>query len=272
MKNYNEFSKLTLTDKQGKDYRIIEYKGEKDKKHWYTIRYDETGNEYLADVGQITRNTCKDLEAIRLQNRIEKQQKLKDRSRKCGHGHTQEYKKFDFKGKKVLGLDLSTNFTGYCLVRNEEVLSYGGIGFRQSMTKSQYQEISQYKKIQIIDSGVFGFRERIQIIDALLSPHIHSAVIVLIEDTQFQSNAKTFAQLCEMRGYVIAQCVKYGVEFEVISAAQWRKAHGFEGKKRDELKAEAIRRFEGVIGRSFPFDDVAEAYFIATAGKKLLQI
>jgi Holliday junction resolvasome RuvABC endonuclease subunit len=272
MKNYNVFSKATQTDKQGKDFCIIEYKGLKDKKHWYTIRYDETGNEYLADWGQLKRNTCKDLEAIRLQNRIEKQQKLKDRARKGGHGHTQEYKKFDFKDKIVLGLDLSTNFTGYCLVRDKEILSYGGIGFRQNMTKAEYEEAAKYAEIFVVLEKKLNFRDRIQAITELLISSIHIADIILIEDTQFQSNAKTFAQLCEMRGFIIAVITEYNQEFEVISAAQWRKAHGFEGHKRDELKSEAIRKFERVIGRRFPFDDVAEAYFIATAGKKLLQI
>jgi len=272
MRNYNVFSKATQTDKQGKNYCIIEYKGLKDKKHWYTIRYDETGNEYIADLGQLKRNTCKDLEAITLQNRIEKQQKLKDRARKGGHGHTQEYKKFDFQDKVVMGLDLSTNFTGYCLMENDKVLKYGGIAFRQNMTRAEYLKTGQYKEIQIIDSGVYGFRKRIEIIAELLIPHVFTADIILIEDTQFQSNAKTFAQLCEMRGYIIAVITEYNQDFEVISSGQWRKAHGFDGHKRDELKAEAIRKFERVIGRRFPFDDVAEAYFIATAGKKLLQI
>ena len=275
MTKMRDFVGQTFINKNDRKFKVIAYNG-RDRidtvayKHFYEIQFLVSKNKYIVDRNQIKNGTAKDLDVIALENKLKKEAKRKERAKMAGKGNTYEYKKFYFKDKIVLGLDLSTSFTGWCATKNGNILKYGGITFENKHTKEQLNKIEQFKEIELIRSKD-NWRERVNFITEYLDKYIKASDIILVEDTQFQTSALIYAKLCELRGFVLSRCFFYDKDFEVIPAGTWRKAHNFRGLLREELKEEAISNFEKVIGRKYPFDDIAESYFISTAGAKVMQ-
>ena len=265
-----------FTNKNNRKFTVVEYLGKfkknesaKSYQHNYTVEFLLTKNKYTYNRNQIKGLTCRDLEFVKIKNRLDKREKQEKSARVTGKGSTYQYKKFDFKDKYVLGLDLSTKLSAWSVERNGESVKYGAVGFENDMSKKKLEEIKEFKEIQLYPKEL-DFRKRIKLMIYSLNKLIRKSDIILIEDTQLQNNAKTFAMLSELRGGILTLCYMHNKEYEILPPTKWRKSHNFISRKREDLKKEAIDRFKLETGIQYPIDDVPEAYFIAKSGKKLL--
>lgn len=85
-----------------------------------------------------------------------------------------------------------------------------------------------------------------------------------IEDIQLQFNPKVFKFLAKLQGVLLDTFYELGIEYEVISPSTWRAKCSIKtkGKKREQLKKEAITFVENMFGITGDLDDIAESICI----------
>lgn len=149
--------------------------------------------------------------------------------------------------QKFLALDASSSKTGWALFENGVHREHGLID------KSHHRDLET--RLAIMSRAILD----------LINDTDPDAVV--IEDTTVIKSITTMRMLTRLQGVVYAACLMGSRDFEVISPSVWRKFAGVSqgGKKREELKKEALEIVRVVYGIDCETDDVAEAILIGQA-------
>ena len=148
---------------------------------------------------------------------------------------------------KVLGLDLSTVSTGYCVIDTNKILTYGVI--RPPSNKD------------FIDRIIFIEKEIKELIKA------KSVEYVCIEELSSMRSASTTKKLAALQGHIEIQLRKKDILVVTVRPSEWRK-NKIKGRKREELKNNAIKyvkdKYDLIVN-----DDEADAICIAEFGSEI---
>lgn len=148
---------------------------------------------------------------------------------------------------KVLGLDLSTVSTGYCVIDNNKILTYGVI--RPPSNKD------------FVDRIIFIEKEIKELIKA------KSVEYVCIEELSSMRSASTTKKLAALQGHIEIQLRKKDMLVVTARPSEWRK-NKIKGRKREELKNNAIKyvkdKYDLIVN-----DDEADAICIAEFGSEI---
>lgn len=148
---------------------------------------------------------------------------------------------------KVLGLDLSTVSTGYCVIDNNKILTYGVI--RPPSNKD------------FVDRIIFIEKEIKELIKA------KSIEYVCIEELSSMRSASTTKKLAALQGHIEIQLRKKDMLVVTARPSEWRK-NKIKGRKREELKNNAIKyvkdKYDLIVN-----DDEADAICIAEFGSEI---
>ena len=151
----------------------------------------------------------------------------------------------------IVGIDASTNRTGYAVIKDDNILEHGVFDLHKNKdTTSRLEEMCS------------------KVLSILSEYHPH---VVYIEDAWQGNNPKTMKLLMHIIGSVYGWCVSNHIKCVEIIPSSWRKTIGWDiGKKsRDELKIMSLKYVNDTYGIITTSDDLADAICIATAGKIL---
>lgn len=152
---------------------------------------------------------------------------------------------------KILGVDISSSITGWAVVDNSELISYGAIDIK-----------SMKRDAVITNSMLWGFGEKIRQLLELVKPD-HMAV----ENVYMGMNPQTCKSLAMMSG--IARYISVGMlhnEVPTIYPSEVNKYYGIKGNpKRKIRKDKLVQQANKFFGTSFlkKDDDIADAIGIA---------
>lgn len=132
---------------------------------------------------------------------------------------------------KVLGLDLSTTSTGYCVYDNEK-LNYGYIQYPKNKIIA-YGVIKPPKKQDAIDRIIFIEEEIKELIKA------KEVEYVCIEELSSMRGASTTKVLATLQGHIEVELRKREMLVVKCRPSEWRK-NRVKGRTRQELKSSAI--------------------------------
>ena len=125
---------------------------------------------------------------------------------------------------RILGLDQSSNVTGWCLSEDDHPVEYGIIKVTSGWPVA--------KRISSLKSQLNELVDRVE-------PNT-----IILEDIQCQKlNIVGYKTLAMVLGVLENYLFERGIEYHIVSPSQWRKRYGFnkgKKKKRAELKALAI--------------------------------
>lgn len=148
---------------------------------------------------------------------------------------------------KVLGLDLSTVSTGYCVIDNNKILTYG--------------VIKPASEQDFIDRIIFIEKEIKELIKAKLVEY------VCIEELSSMRSASTTKKLAALQGHIEIELRKKDMLVVTVRPSEWRK-NKIKGRKREELKNNAIKYVKDKYGLIVN-DDEADAICIAEFGSEI---
>ena len=126
---------------------------------------------------------------------------------------------------RILGLDQSSNKTGFAIYENEELIKYGVFDIHDLDEKH---------------NGICYFQEKIEnnlmFIDRLIKEY--KIDLVCIEDIQSQSNVNTYKKLAWLQGSIMQYLYDNNFEYSILSPSEWRKVLNIKGKsrKREDIK------------------------------------
>ena len=69
----------------------------------------------------------------------------------------------------------------------------------------------------------------------------HKPDFIVCEDTQFQKSYKTYQELSQMQGVLMAYLFDLDIGFEIVSPGTWRSFSKIKGRKRIEQKTNTIQ-------------------------------
>jgi Holliday junction resolvasome RuvABC endonuclease subunit len=152
---------------------------------------------------------------------------------------------------KILSFDQSTTKSGYCYTENGKYITSGVI----DMSKNDNTD------------------ERVAEMGLALCKKVkeYKPDIVVIEDTQKQTNIKTVIHLARLQGGIILYCASKGIPIKILHPAEWRKVLEYKQGpkiKREELKQQSLDYVEKCFGL-IKSDDESEAICINVAAQKL---
>ena len=154
---------------------------------------------------------------------------------------------------KVLGLDLSTTSTGYC-VYDDEKLNYGYIQYPKNKILA-YGVIKPPKKQDAIDRIIYIEKEIKEIIIA------KEIEYVCIEELSSMRGASTTKVLATLQGHIEVELRKKDMLVIKCRPSEWRKGK-VKGRTRQELKSSAIEYIKNKYNLEVN-DDEADAICIA---------
>lgn len=166
----------------------------------------------------------------------------------------------------ILGLDMATKKTGYCLLgEGYKLYKYGLIRTKGSDARERIREI-----YEVID-------------DILKKNNIDKVILEDVPVTN-HNNLRTGKELCILQGAVLSLCFKYGLDYKLYAPSGWRSIVNLydgtrEGTRRDVQKQKAVDLVNSKYALNFVYnknetktkttdDDMAEAICIALAYEK----
>lgn len=163
----------------------------------------------------------------------------------------------------ILGLDMATKKTGYCIMsKNEKIKECGLIRTISDNTKDRMKEI--YFEVKSL-------------------VHKYNITHIVLEDVPVNNhnNIKTGKDLSILQGVILGICFDMGITFSLYNPSSWRTIIGTyngtrEGMKRDFQKRKAVETVNSIYNLGFVYnetetktrltdDDKAEAILIALA-------
>lgn len=159
---------------------------------------------------------------------------------------------------KTLGLDMSSNKSGYALFDDKKLITYG---LWEPKDKMEWRD-------RVIYMGE-------QLDDFLKANKIDQ---VYCEDVPLMmKNPQTLKILCALQGVLMGVCVANNVKVTFISVSTWRSALGLfdktqKGKERDEMKQKSIEMANKIFGLNLVYkspsskfnqEDEADAILVA---------
>lgn len=82
---------------------------------------------------------------------------------------------------------------------------------------------------------------------------------VVMENTQFQQNFQTYAQLSQLQGVLFTLLFEKNIDFCLVQPTKWKAYCGVKGKKRAEQKANTIQIIKEKYNLSQLTEDEADA-------------
>lgn len=149
---------------------------------------------------------------------------------------------------RILGLDTSTTSTGYAVLDNNKLISYG--------------TIKTPKKADLIDKIIYIEEHIKQIIKA------KEVEFIVIEDLAVTRSASTTKALSGLLYDLLVEFRKRELLVVQARPSEWRKVCKIKGKCRKELKANAIQHVKDIYNIDVN-DDEADAICIAEFGSSL---
>jgi len=148
---------------------------------------------------------------------------------------------------KVIAFDQSTTATGWCVMEfgTKEIVAYGVIK----------------------PKGETNERIRTTIKRCLKLCEDYQPTFVYIEGIQIQKNPKVYEILAKLQGSLEIILEEKGYFVNVVKASEWRKRVGIKGRKRADVKKEAIEMVKELYGLDIS-EDEAEAVLFARAFAK----
>lgn len=120
---------------------------------------------------------------------------------------------------QILSLDQATNKTGYALLENDKIITYGV--FDVSKEKDVVIRISKIKKW----------------LNEMLKKY--KPDIVGMENVQYQANPLSHKILSELLGVLENNLYEKDIAYFIIEPSSWRSELQIKGRKREEQKANA---------------------------------
>jgi len=149
---------------------------------------------------------------------------------------------------KILGLDTSTTSTGYAVLDNNKLISYG--------------TIKTPKKADLLDKIIYIEEHIKQIIKA------KGVEFIVIEDLAVTRSASTTKALAGELYHLLVEFRKRDMLVVQVRPSEWRKVCKIKGKCRKELKENAIQHVKKIYDLDVN-DDEADAICIAEFGNSL---
>ena len=145
------------------------------------------------------------------------------------------------------------------------------IAFDQSSTRSGYC-IMEMGTARIIESGVILPKKNDETIDRIIYTikrclHLvrtNEIAFVFIEGVQVQKNPRVYEVLAKLAGSLEVMLYESGYLVNVVKASEWRKRVGIKGRKRADVKKEAIEMVKELYGLEAT-EDECEAVLFARA-------
>jgi len=140
---------------------------------------------------------------------------------------------------KILCLDQATQKSGYSIWVDKELITYG-------LLEVDPKEKNIVERMKLMSDLV------IDLIDS------HSPSFIVIEDTQYQNNYKTYQQLSQLQGILMAYFFSINIGFVIVKPSEWKSLCGIKGRKREEQKMNTI----AFVKNKFDIDvseDIADA-------------
>ena len=159
---------------------------------------------------------------------------------------------------KILGLDMSSNKSGYALFDDKKLITYG---LWEPKDKMEWRD-------RVIYMGE-------QLDDFLKHNEVNQ---VYCEDVPLMmKNPQTLKMLSALQGVLMGVCVANNVKVTFISVSTWRSALGLfdktqKGKERDEMKQKSIEMANKIFGLNLVYkspsskfnqEDEADAILVA---------
>ena len=159
---------------------------------------------------------------------------------------------------KTLGLDMSSNKSGYALFDDKNLITYG---LWEPKDKMEWRD-------RVIYMGE-------QLDDFLKHNEVNQ---VYCEDVPLMmKNPQTLKMLSALQGVLMGVCVANNVKVTFISVSTWRSALGLfdktqKGKERDEMKQKSIEMANRIFGLDLVYkspsskyncDDISDSILIA---------
>ena len=148
------------------------------------------------------------------------------------------------------------------------------IAFDQSTTATGWC-VMEMKTARIIESGVVIPKKNDETIDRITYTikrclnlvRTNEVAFVFIEGVQNQRNPKVFEVLAKLAGALEVMLHESGYLVNVVKASEWRKRVGIKGRKRADVKKEAIDMVKELYDLDVS-EDEAEAILFARAFAK----
>ena len=145
------------------------------------------------------------------------------------------------------------------------------IAFDQSTTARGWC-VMEMKTARIIESGVILPKKNDETIDRIIYTikrclnlvRTNEVAFVFIEGVQNQRNPKVFEVLAKLAGSLEVMLYESGYLVNVVKASEWRKRVGIKGRKRADVKKEAIEMVKELYGLDVS-EDESEAILFARA-------
>ena len=145
------------------------------------------------------------------------------------------------------------------------------IAFDQSTTASGYC-VMELVTGDIIDSGVIIPKKNDETIDRIIYTikrclnlvRTNEVAFVFIEGVQVQRNPRVYEILAKLAGALEVMLYESGYLVNVVKASEWRKRVGIKGRKRADVKKEAIEMVKEIYDLEAT-EDECEAILMARA-------
>ena len=147
---------------------------------------------------------------------------------------------------KLIAFDQSTRATGWCVM--------------------------ELKTADIVESGVIIPNKNDETIDRIIYTikrclnlvRTNEVAFVFIEGVQVQRNPRVYEILAKLAGSLEIMLYESGYLVNVVKASEWRKRVGIKGRKRADVKKEAIEMVKEIYGIEAT-EDEAEAILFCRA-------
>lgn len=158
---------------------------------------------------------------------------------------------------RILGLDQSSNCTGFCIIEEGKIVNHGVFDIHD-IDKKHNGELYYLEKIE----NNLKFLERII--------EEYNIDLVIIEDIQKQSNILTYKKLAWLQGNLIQLLYNKHIKFSILSPSEWRSILGIKGSRqgRKIVKENTIKYIKNNFNIDVVKDDESDAIAIAYAGYK----
>lgn len=143
---------------------------------------------------------------------------------------------------RICCFDQSTKITGYSIWDNEKLVAYGTI--------DAAKERDLHKRMGFMYGEIKRLTRK------------YKPDFICLEETQFQSNKKTYRTLAQLQGLIFAVAYECRVGYLVVEPSVWKSYVGIKARRRDDQKKEAMILVEQKYGIKCKTDDLADSICI----------
>lgn len=157
----------------------------------------------------------------------------------------------------ILALDQSSIKTGFSIFKDGKLSKYGLFDLHDISKKSD---------------GETAYDEKVENVRMFLERCIkeYNIALVTFEDVQKQLSMQTYKQLSYLQGVLKNYCYSNNIPYAILKPSEWRSVLNIKGRKREEVKANAIKYIKDKFNLDVG-EDEAESICIGLATIKLLK-